>query len=215
MSFGTEEFGCARGGVGVAEGESDTEGSKHLGQHHGRNAHGHDGFGTVVSVEDGFLDIGADLHARHIESVGREVAGGTHTAGQRQGVELGGVVFGEGFDVAAGYAGGFGEEVTLGAVLVAGEVVDHVEDAFGREALIVPIAAVDGQHEREGFLKLAAVAVAAAREDDCNVHKPKINSILSISFMFLRLLSVATASSPLLFSSMCCCTMMKASYCWQ
>ncbi len=203
------------GSVLHAEGEGDPFVTQHLGEHHGGDAHGEDGFVETVHVEDGLLDIGTDSHGWTVEGEGGEVACSTHAAGKSQGVEIVGTELIERLDVAAGDAGRLGEEVALLGGLAAVEVAHHAVVAFGSEALIVPVPTVDGQKEREGFLQLAAVAVATARKDDCNVHIPIMFSILSKSVILYRRVLMSCTSLPVAFCMSSCWREMKDSSCRQ
>ena len=113
-------------------------------------------------IEDGLFDVGAHLHRGTVEGKCGEVARGTHTSGEGEGVELCGIEQFERFDFSASHTRRLGEEVALLGGLAAVEVAHYAVRAFGSEALIVPAPTVDGQKEGESFLQLAAVAVATA-----------------------------------------------------
>ena len=169
LHLGTELFGHLRGRIGSAKGDFDTLIAQHFGQHHGSNAHGEDRFVEADGGEDGLFDVGAHLHRGTVEGKCGEVARGTHTSGEGEGVELCGIEQFERFDFSASHTRRLGEEVAAVAVFVAVEVAYNSVKVFGGKALIVPSPAVDGEEEGKGFLELASVAVAATGKNDCNV----------------------------------------------
>ena len=150
--------------------------AEHLGQHHGCDAHGHDRLLGAVGLENGIGHRVYHRHAGPVEGEGGEVACGTHAAGEREGVVVIGAVLFEREQVAAGDTCAYDKDVALlgihqGALLLFVvhdvDMGHHLEVSLRCEALVLPAAAVDGEHERETLLQLATVAVAAAAEDYC------------------------------------------------
>lgn len=171
----TQLGGNLRGLVfGSAEGDLDAVAAQDLGQHHGCDAHGHNGLAGTVSGEQCVGHAVDDGHLGAVEGKGGEVAGCTHAAGKGEAVVVGRHVVVDGQQFATGYAGGLHEDVALLGIFQAhllfvfllGQVYmrNDLEHAFGGEALILPPFTVDGEHKGEAFLQFAAVAVTAATE---------------------------------------------------
>jgi len=112
-----------------------------------------------------------DAAGRAFKGPGGEVFGDAKAAGQHHGVEVGGVEIGEGLNVAAGDAGGFGQHIARFGHLAAVAVVDDVVLCHvRREALVVEAVALEVQQGEHAFVNFGAIVDATTGEQNGGFH---------------------------------------------